>query len=181
MLYKPTTKDILHARKEIVEHVISIIKAQGFVLGPFSESHCGKYQGFGYFYELGRLHGSELQTISIDIIRDERWIQISLAIFKLDPVPTSIDDLKDVDCLKFCPRMYKAEKVRIDLDLPASRWRLLFFSKEYKLKRIFSRRGLKKDIIRMEKMIAKDFMNINQKIVLWHKHHTPILVKWENT
>jgi hypothetical protein len=80
LFYKVSPKEMTDLRKKIfLEKGIPALNQQGFVRSPFSTSWYGYQQGIGYSYYLCRLtDNSTLETITVDIVRGDRWIQIKL-------------------------------------------------------------------------------------------------------
>lgn len=167
LFYTASPKEMTDIRKKIFLEVgLPALEKQGFVRSPFLKEWFGWYPNMGYFYELCRLtEGSMLERVSVRIIRGDRWIQVCLNIFKLEPAVTSLEQLTDVDGLKFDLPPNSISKMRL-------RW-------NHKIKSYHTKRGLARRAERLEKIIASDLGDIDYFVKRWHEKHRVATTTWE--
>jgi hypothetical protein len=77
LFYSASPKELLKIRNNIVvDFGLPALNRNGFQKLPFSTAWFGKSENIGYSYEVCRLRdNSELDIITIHIIRGDRWIQ----------------------------------------------------------------------------------------------------------
>jgi hypothetical protein len=178
---KEKIKNELRIRKEIVlENAIPKLIEKGYEKSIFSTSEFGYHPSLGYFYELCRGRNNRLEVIEISVLRDERWIQISLNIFELNPTLSSIRQFKGLEGTKFnlLPNTQTKMRLRSDEYKGMPLFHILF-SKKHKLGSYFSKRGLNKRIFQLRNLIENDMKNIDYFVEKWYELHKPNLTTWE--
>lgn len=183
LLYKASPKELLQIRNKIFLDIgLPILKKKGFQRSPFSTAWFGKSENVGYSYELCRLSANtELEMITVHIVRGDGWIQISLNIFKLQPEINSIDQLVNFDGMKFHlpPNGISEMRLRID-DIkgpPILDYNHMF--RNHKLKSYYTKSGLQKRAEELGKIIESDLSNIDSFVKRWHEIHQPLTTSWE--
>lgn len=180
MFYKLSAKSLLAMRNSILLNAIPSLEEQGFEKSPFTSSWYGRNNLGDFTYHLARLSNSCLELITIHICRGDRWIQVYLNIFELNPVPKTLSELKRVKGIVFHLPPDNLTKMRLDLELPRrSFFGRVFRKKAYRLKSFYTQAGLVKQQHKLENLLKHDFKNIDLKIELWHKVHKPIKTDWE--
>lgn len=182
LFYKSSDKEILEVRNKIfLEKGIPALKKSKFQKSPFQGSWYGKDDIGGYSYEMCRLsNNSFLETITIHIIKGEKWIQIYLNIFKLEPDIKNISNLKLKDGLKFHlpPNSITKMRLRTD-DYKGPPLFYMLFLPEHKLKSFKSKNGLKKRTNQLGILIENDLMKIDSFIKRWFELYKPNITDWE--
>lgn len=183
LFYTASPKELLQIRNKIFLDVgVPTLQKQGFQKSPFSTAWFGKNENVGYSYELCRLSKSnELEMVSVHIVRGDRWIQISLNIFKLQPKLDSISQLLNIDGLQFHlpPNSISDMRLRID-DIkgpPILDYNHMF--RNHKIKSYYTKSGLRKRAEELAKMIESDMNNIDYFIKRWYEIHKPMTTTWE--
>ncbi len=179
LFYKAPPKKFLEIRSGIFEEYgVPGLKKNGFEQSPYNGMRFGKLQPSIYAYDLCRLSaGSHLETITVYISKGDRWIQISLNIFKLDPALQSLDQLKGLELMQFLLPPNSITQMRLRMydykGMP------LFRTVEHKVKSYYSKRGFEKRIDQLSKLIERDMNNIDHFVKRWHELHQPATTDWE--
>ncbi len=179
MFYKVSDNELLEIRDKIFrENGISSLINNGFEKSPFSTAWYGKNNLNDYTYELCRLSSkTHLEVITTHISKGDRWIKITLNIFKLEPKVELLDQLKGVDGLLYSLPPNSLTKMRLRVDdiqgMP------LFNFTEHKIKSYYSEAGLNKRVNELGQLIYRDMENIDSFIQRWHEMHQPNVVDWE--
>jgi hypothetical protein len=177
-----TVKEELNIRNNIfIEVGIPPLIKKGFEKSPFSTAWYGKDNLGNYNYELCRLNDNKyLEIINVFILKGDKWIQIFLNIFEINPSINSIEQLKGMDGLKFSIRPNSLTKMRLRADdhkgVPLFN---MLFAPKYKLGFYYSKESLTKQTIELSQLIENDMNNINTFIDKWHNIHTPALTNWK--
>lgn len=180
MFYKISTKRILSIRNNILINAISILKEQGFERSPFVSSLFGRNNLGDFTYDLARLSNSYLELITIHISKGDRWIKVYLNIFDLAPIPKTLSELNKSKGIAFRLAPNNRTQMRLDIELPKRNFiDFIFPRKEYRLKPFFSHSGLIYRQRELEKVLKYDFENIDLKIGMWYKVHTPKRTDWD--
>lgn len=183
LFYKATAKEMLNLRNNIfLEKGIPALTQKGFVRSPFSTSWYGKDGNIGFIYELCRLNErAELETITVYIVRGDRWIQVHLNIFELTPTLTSIDDLNGRDGLEYGVPPNSISQMRLRMDdrkgIPLFDFGNMY--KNHKIYSYFTQKGLKQRVNQLGSRIEKDLLNIDHFIKRWHEKFKPNKTNWE--
>lgn len=181
MFYKVSKRDFLLVRKNILFKAIPILEAQGFEKSPFSTSWFGRDNTGSFEYVFVRLSNSHLEQLLIQICRGDRWIQVYLNIFELYPTPKTLSELRGLSGMKFNLPPANRTSERLD-DLPkCNAIKFIFAINRYKLKRFITHSGYMRRQKKVEKLLKRDFENIDQKIAIWHQLHKPMKTTWEGT
>lgn len=184
IIYKASDKDILQVRNEIFKEVgIPALLENDFEFSPFKTSWHGEYDRSirGYVYDFSRLNGNKiLENISVHIISGERWIQIHLNIFELNPNVNSLSFLKESEGLEFGT----PDKVSTRMRLRSDEYKgppifYMLFLPEHKLGNFYSQKGFKKEVHKLKKLIESDMKNINHFVKRWHEKFVPFKTDWE--
>lgn len=179
MFYKVNSKTILEAKKRIfIEKGIPALKANGFSRSPFTTSWYGRNNLGYYTFSLCRLAATNhLEYLIIDIAKGDRFIQVYLNVFLLNPIPKSIDKLKETEGLAFQLSPSNLTRMRLRSDdiqtIP-----LLNFT-EHKIGRYFTKKGFETRIEELGELIENDMSNIDSFVKRWHELHIPIVTDWE--
>lgn len=171
LFYTASTKEMFNLRNQIfVEKGIPALNQQGFVQSPFTNHWYGKDGNIGAIYDLCRLNdNSVLETITVYIVRGDRWIQIHLNIFELSPTVTSIEELTGREGFYFATD-HSLSKMRYD-DVKGV--------KNHKIYSYYTANGLKKRATQLGNRIEKDLTNIDHFIKRWHEKFKPNKTNWE--
>lgn len=185
LFYTASPKELLQIRNKIFLDVgLPALQKNGFEKSPFSTAWFGKNEDVGYSYELCRLVGLDtFEIISVHIVRRDIWIQIFLNIFKIQPHLDSINQLRNLDGLKFHLPPNSASSMRLksdDIVGPPILNRDYMF-RNHKLKAYYTKPGLAKRADELEKIIARDLNNIEYFIKRWNEIHKPMVTTWEGT
>jgi hypothetical protein len=181
IFYKPSDKELLNIRNKIVlETAIPLFIEKGFTKSPFSTAWFGGNNLNDFEYELCRLTAnSQIEILSIYVARGDKWTQINLNIFEIQPTPKSIDELNNADGLQFCLPPNSLTKMRLrsdDIKGPP------IFSSQYltghKLNRFFTKGGLNQSINRLTNIFKSDIENFDIFIKRWHELHKPLKTDW---
>jgi hypothetical protein len=182
LFFKPSAKELLEFRNQIVlESGIPLLE-KGFKKSPFSTSWFGRDSLHGYTYELCRLTPeSKLQVIEIQITRGDKWIKFILNIFKLTPNPESLDQLNGVDGLQFKlpPNSITEMRLRVDDIKGPPLFDYNFMFRKHKIGSYYTKSGLSKRIKQLSEIIERDLNNIDHFIERWHELHEPLVTTWE--
>ena len=179
LFYRPTAYQLLKAKNEIfVTRGVPALEKNGFEKAPFPESLYGKNNLGDYTYEFCRLNmGSNLEMITVHITKGDRWIQIFLNIFKLEPQLDSLSKLTAINGIQFRLNPNNRSKMRLRSDdfkgMP------LFNTKEHQLKSFYTEKGFWKSVNDLGKLVESDMENINSSVTRWHELHKPMVTTWE--
>jgi len=118
LLKKISDKEVLETRNKIFcNNGIPALKENKFVESPFSTAWFGKNNLGDYTYELCRLSRElQLEVITTHISSGDEWIKVFLNVFQLNPIPSKIDDLKDIDGLQYSLPPNSLTKMRLRND-----------------------------------------------------------------
>src|SRR6218665_844379 len=170
LFYTVSQKELLQIRNKIfLDFGIPSLKKNGFQKSPFSTSYFGGFQ-FGYSYELCRLADrAELEVITVYIVRGDRWIQISLNIFKIEPKADSLSQLKGLEGIKFALPPCSSSDMRFNCDM----------FRDHNIKSYYTKSGLEKRASDLGKIIETDLSNIDRFVKRWHEIYQPLTTTWE--
>lgn len=178
LLYKVSDKELLSVRNNIFKEVgIPALESNGFVRSPFKTSWFGQYYGGieGYPYEFCRLSAGEfLEMIEVYIVKGDKYIQIFLNIFELEPSIESLSDLKDYEGIKYGMPPNSLTKMRLrndDYKGPPLFYMLAF--PEHKIGRFYRKTGYEREVSKLKALIKKDMINIDSFVERWHELHKP--------
>ena len=168
LFYKASSKEMLEARMKIfLEKGMLPLKEHGFLKSPFLGPWFGRDELGGYSYELCRLAShSNLELITIDISKGDRWIKIFLNIFILKPVVEKIEQLNRIDGIQFQlpPNSLTNMRLRIDdVSIPP-----LFnlFGAQHKIGSYLNKGAFDTRIEELGKLIHQDLKNIDYLAVV---------------
>ena len=173
LFYTATDKDLFRARNRIVKEVaIPTLFEQGFAQCPFSSSF-GAYPGNRrYYYWLCRLKAPDmLQLVHISVHHGNRWIQIHVNVVRLDPAPSTLEQLKTSDFRHFGMPPISWNEMRVR-GVPKP------FAREHRVGSYWTRRGYDRQVGRLSELIARDMRGINAFFDQWHAWHKPPQVQW---
>lgn len=181
LFYTASTKEMFNLRNQIfVEKGISALNQQGFVQSPFTTAWYGKDGHIGAIYDLCRLNGnSVLETITVYIVKGDRWIQIHLNIFELSPTVTSIEELTGREGFYFSTHSESKMRLRGDDVKGPPILDFNFMFRNHKIYSYYTAKGLKKRATQLGDRIEKDLTNIDQFIKRWHEKFKPNKTNWE--
>ncbi len=178
---RPTDKEILETRNRIfVEYGIPSLIQNGFVKSPFSTDWFGRDNYKDFSYTLCRLNKKkQLEILTTYIIRREKWIQIRLNVFKLEPELNSIEQLNELEGIKFGipPNSNSEMRLRAD-DYKGIPLIYMLFYPEHKIGSYYSRSGFKRRKKKLTELIQRDMRNIDSFVIRWHEIHKPNKVNW---
>ncbi|MCD9017912.1 hypothetical protein [Parachryseolinea silvisoli] len=183
LFYTASPKEMTDIRKKIfLEAGLPALEKQGFVRSPFSTDWFGWYPNTGYSYQLCRLtEGSVLESVSVDIIRGDCWIQVHLNIFKLQPHIASLEQLANLDGLKFHlpPNSISSMRLRSDdvVGPPILDYHYMF--RNHKIGSYYTKRGLARNGERLREIIGSDLADIDYFVKRWHQKHRVVATTWE--
>ncbi len=182
IFYKPSDKELLNIRNKIVlETAIPLFMEKGFTKSPFSTAWFGRNNLSDFEYELCRLKpNSQLEILRIYIARGDKWTQINLNIFELQPTPKSIDELNNVDGLQFYlyPNSLTNMRLRSD-EVKGPPIFSIRYMTGHKLNRFFNRSGLNQSIKRLTNIIKSDIEKLDTFTKRWHELYKPLKTDWK--
>ncbi len=177
LFYKATDKELLELRnKTFVKRGMPALEKNGFRKSPFSGSWFGRDSLHGYTYEFCRIaKKSRLDIVTVNIIRGEKWVQLYLNVFQLQPDIDSMEQLEGIDGIQFKLPPNSVSKMR--LAPPKG----LFFYKlpQHKVKAYASEKGLKERLEQLGDLIEYDLLNIDSFVERWLQEYTPLLTTWD--
>lgn len=182
--YKVSDKELLEIRNKIFkEEGIPGLLSNGFEADPYKTSWHGEYDKSiqGYIYQFSRLtQGRYLERIQVYIMKGEKWIQIFLNVFELNPNLDSLAILKNLEGLGFSELSYRKTRMRLRIDdfkgMPL--FRSIFFP-EHRLGDFYTENGYISEINKLSKLIRSDMQNINDFVKKWHELFSPNKTDWE--
>jgi hypothetical protein len=183
LFYKASSKEILEIRNKIfLESGVPSLTKNGFRKSPFSASWYGRDNLKNFTYELCRLTvNSQLEIVEAEIIRGDRRINIILNIFELKPALESLEQLDGADGMQFKLPPNSTTEMELRMDdikgIPLFDYHFMF--RNHKLKRYYSRSGLKARIKELSKIIESDLSNIDYFVKRWKEMHQPMITTWE--
>jgi hypothetical protein len=168
MFYKAPKKELLEIRNKIfLTKGIPALEKKGFEKSPFLGAWYGRDNYKNFSYELCRLNAnSQIEIINTYIIRGERWIQIHLNIFQLESKINSLSELKGVDGIQLGLPPNSVTEMRLWCDDGIPLFNCNFF--RHKMKKSYTKCGLRKNIENFGKIIEEDMNNINFFVQKWH-------------
>ncbi|UOE48242.1 hypothetical protein MTO98_27930 [Mucilaginibacter sp. SMC90] len=178
LFYKVSPKTLLEARNKIfIETAIPALQRNGFEKTPFTSSWFGRNNLNGFSYALCRVSNhSRMEFIETHISRGDKWIQIFLNVFELQPSVASVQQLQGMDGFQFHLPPNSITRMRLRIDdfkgMP------LFRTKAHKLKRYCTKWGFNKRKAQLNKLIAADLNNIDHFVSRWHELHKPLITDW---
>jgi len=178
LFYSATEKEIYAVRRKIfTDKGIQLLSQNGFEQSPFSGACFGRYDNRLHTYDFCRLRdNSILQQVTVHISRGDKWIQISLNIFQLDKTINSLQQMKNVDGMKFYLPPNSISNMRLHVDdfkgMPLFNYDFMF--REHKLKCFWTKSGFKKSVKRLEQRIVSDLTNFEKYVSRWHKLFKPL-------
>jgi hypothetical protein len=181
LFYAASPKELLQIRNKIfLNFGLPALQKAGFQKSPFN-SWFGK-SDIGYTYELCRLsEKAELEIIIVHIVRGDRWIQISLNIFMPQPRLNSLQQLANVDGLKFHLPPNSVSNMRLRSDdiagPPILNYNYMF--RNHKIKSYHTKAGLEKRSEELGKIIERDLNGIDNFVKRWHELHSAITTTWD--
>lgn len=180
--YKATSKEILQARNSIFLHdILPILKDKNFVSAPFKDARFGYYAGFGYMYDMCRLHeGKFLELLTTTICRKDNYIQIRIMTFELTPRIKSLSLLKNINGLAYKIRPNNEKEMRLDIDFfeHAPILSKKFWQEPCKLGHYFTKSGYLKQLERLRRTVKAEVFQIDDYFTKWYLIHTPNLTQW---
>lgn len=184
LFFKVSDKELVTLRNTIFkESGIPALLKNGFELDPYTGSWHGQYNRSiqGYSYNFSRIEKDKyLEQIEISIIKSERWIQIHLNIFELEPSLKSLSLLNSFDGLKFSEISYRSTRMRLrNDDYHGPPLFYMLFLPEHKLGKFYTKRGYEKEIEKLTNLIKADMKNIDSFVKRWHELHIPTKTNWE--
>lgn len=183
MFYKVSDKELLSIRNKIVKDVvIPVLERSNFRRSPYKTSWYGEYDRNikGYSYTLCRLSHDHLEFVEIIIVKGDRCIKVFLNIFKIEPPVKSLEELRNLEDIRFGIPPNSSTNMRLrndDYNGPPIFY--VNFMPEHKIRRYFTKRGFEKEIKKLSDLIEKDMYNINSSVKRWHELHTPNKTDWE--
>jgi hypothetical protein len=182
LFYTASPKELLQIRNKIfLDFGLPVLQKKGFKKSPFSTAWFGKNPDIGYSYELCRISNGELEIISVHIVKGDVWIQISLNVFKIQPDLNSLEQLSNLDGLKFHLPPNSVSNMRLRSDdiagPPILNYHYMF--RNHKLKSYHTKAGLEKRSEELGKIIESDLNDIDNFIKRWHELHSPVATTWE--
>lgn len=183
LFYKASPKEFLQIRNKVfLDFGLPPLQRQGFQKSPFSSAWFGRNNIGDYTYDLCRLVPSSiLEIIVVHISTGDRWIKVFLNVFSLEPSLGSIEQLKEIDGLKFRlpPNNLSEMQLRVDDITGPPILNYSFWFENHKLKSYYTKSGLKKRAEELGKIIESDLSNIDHFVKRWHEIHKPMLTTWD--
>ena len=176
--FKISDKELLTTRNAIFkDYGIPELEKNGFVRSPFKTSWYGEYDSNirGYSYELCKLTDqNHLLDITVDIMRESKYIKIDLNIFELHEKINSISDLKECDGIHFHlpPNDSTRMQLRSD-DYKGPPLFYMLFLPEYKIGKYTTQGSFEKQLNKLRDLVIKDMANIDSFVKRWHELHKP--------
>ncbi|MCC9065936.1 hypothetical protein [Flavobacterium piscisymbiosum] len=176
--FKISDKELLIAINTIFkDYGIPELERNGFARSPFKTSWYGEYDSNirGYSYELCKLTDqNHLLDITVDIVRESKYIKMYLNIFELNEKLTSVTELKDYDGINFHlpPNDSTTMQLRSD-DYKGPPLFYMLFLPEYKIGRYKTQSGFEKQINKLRDLVKKDMANIDSFVKRWYEIHKP--------
>ena len=134
--FKKSDSELLNIRNGIfLKRGIPALEGNSFIRSPFSNSWYGKDDIGSFTYEFCRLSSkSHLEFITVIIVKGDRWIQVYLNIFELQPQLKSLTELKGIDGVKFDLPPNSLTKMRLRIDdykgIPLFRKKAYYYTKQ---------------------------------------------------
>ena len=178
LLYSITEKEIYAVKRKVfIDKGIPLLYQNCFERSPFSGANFGKYSNQLHAFEFCKLTDtSTLQKVTVYITRGDRWIQISLNIFQLDKTIKRLEQLKNVDGIKFSIPPNSISNMRLHIDdfrgIPLLNYDFMF--REHKLKCYWTKWGFKKRVKQLEQRMVTDLTNFQKYVERWYKLYTPL-------
>jgi len=183
LFYTASEKELLQIRNKIfLDSALPALQKNGYQRSPFSGSSFGWHPSMGYIYELCRLSGdNELETISVEIIKRDRWIQVYLNIFRLEAPLDSLDQLNNTDGKQFSlpPNSISRMRLKSDDIRGPSILSYDYMFKNHNLRSYYTKAGLARRAQQLERIISDDLNNIDRYVQRWHEIHKPLVTNWQ--
>ncbi len=184
IFYNKTDKQLLEIRNNIfLEEGIPALKKNDFELDPFKTSWHGQYNSGiqGYIHQYSRLKKEKyLERIQVYILKNERWIQINLNIFELNPRLGVLSKLNKYEGIKLGMPPYSLTEMRLrNDDYKGPPLFHMLFLPEHKLGNYDNENSFNKKVLKLSRLIRKDMENIDSFIRRWHEMYTPNMIDWE--
>lgn len=184
LFYKVSNKELLAVRNRIIKEIgIPQLIRNGFEPDPYKTSWHGEYNRSikGYIYQFSRIKRENyLERLVIYVVNGERWIQVYLDIFELEPGVFSLSVLKNIDGIKFSLPPINSHNMRLRCDdYKGPPLFYMFFSPVHKLGKFQTRYEYNKAVRKLQTLIQADFGNIDSFVKRWHELHTPFRTDWE--
>jgi hypothetical protein len=181
IFYNLSDKELLNIRNEVFKKSVAPeIEKQGFSRSPFSTSWYGRNNLNDFDYEFCRLNqNAQLEILSVDISRGDRWIKIQLNIFDLRPRLDSLDALQGLKGTKFFlpPNSTTQMRLRSD-DYRGIPLFYMLFCPEHKIGSYWTKRGFERRVGALQTLIRMDMQNIDAFVKRWHEIHKPFVTNW---
>ncbi|MDM5271128.1 hypothetical protein PGH07_02975 [Sulfurovum sp. zt1-1] len=175
LFYKASNKELANLRKEVfLKRGMPTLEKKGFVKSPFQGAFFGSFP-FGYMYEFCRIDKNSLLIyFTVTIVRGDKYIQLHLNIFKLQPEIHSVEELKGIDGIQY--QLPPNNRTKIRLSPPKG---LIFYKMpQEKIKTYYTKSGLDKRIEELGDILEKNLTNIDTFIERWLHEHQPMLTAW---
>ncbi len=180
IIYKVSDSELANIRNNVfLSKGLLELEKKRFVSSPFSTSWSGRDSHNGFSYEMARLSKGFIQILEIYINRGDRWIQVYLNIFKLNPGVSLINELKEISGIPFAIPPNSKNKMRLRCDDFRGPPILNLNASDYKIKRSFTKKGFEKKVGRLGENIKRDFKNIDVFVEKWFAIYKPIEVYWQ--
>ena len=134
-----------------------------------------------FSYEFCRLAtSSQLEMITVHVLRGDRWIQVYVNVFDLKPDVVSLSELKGVDGLQYHlpPNSKSQMRLRSD-DYKGIPLFYMLFGKEHKVGRHLSKSGFNSRVKQLSELVAYDMTHIDAFIKRWHQMYQPMRTTWQ--
>jgi hypothetical protein len=178
LFYRATDKELLEIRKKIFfDRGLPMLQKNGYEKSPFSTANFGKDNTGSYSYEFCKMTDkSLLQIVSVHIIKGDKWIQISLNIFRLDNAIKDLRQLNQVNGIQFILPPNSVSDMRLHVNdfkgMPLVNYD--FWFKNHKLKSYFTKNGFDKSVKKLSNRIERDLTDFDKYVSRWFKLHNPM-------
>jgi hypothetical protein len=182
LFYKASSKELLEIRRKLFfDKGAPVLYHNGFGQSPFSTSWFGRNNLGDHDYEFCKItEDSLLEIITVYISRRNKWVRISLNIFKLESHIKSLEQLKGIDGMPLYLPTNKSTDMRFHSDdvkgPPLFNYNFMF--RAHKLKKYFIKSGLERNARSLGNRIAKDLGNLNYFINRWKELHKPAFINF---
>jgi len=184
LFHKVSDKELLRVRNDIFKGVgIPALLNNDFELDPFKTSWHGQYNKNirGYIYQFSRLREKKyLERIEVYILNGERWIQIYLNVFELEPKLEKLEKLNQYEGIMFGVSLNASTKMRLRSDnYKGPPLFYMLFLPKHKIGKFYTKKCFVMKIERLTNLVKGDMENIDGFIQRWYELHRPKITDWE--
>lgn len=181
MYYKIGEWNRLKVIRKLLLNAFSILEENGFQKSPFKDSNFGQYYPGYNVWEFCKLSNDKLILIKVSQDRKSPVVVLKLDVFKLYPIPKTINDLYLSNSHDFFSEPANSNEITLCCYPAVKRGISPRWDSDVILRlrpKYFQFWNFQYDIKKFEKQIEGIFSHINQYIDFWESRFVPYITNW---